>query len=84
MQALRRCGTYHQRATPEVAAAVLCQAADLVESDSPAVTQKLQQASPHWLRRTHATHAPASGAELNIVRDNLRHASISATSIYLQ
>jgi site-specific recombinase XerD len=48
-------------------------AADLVEADSPAVAQKLRQASPHWMRHTHATHALAHGAELTIVRDNLRH-----------
>jgi len=58
-------------------------AADIVETDSPAVAQKLRQASPHWMRHTHATHALAHGAELTIVRDNLRHASISTTSIYL-
>jgi site-specific recombinase XerD len=33
---------------------------------------------------THATHALARGAELTTVRDNLRHASIATTSIYLQ
>ena len=44
---------------------------------------KLRKASPHWLRHTHATHALRSGAELTTVRDNLRHASISTTSIYL-
>jgi site-specific recombinase XerD len=58
-------------------------AADIVETDSPVVAQKLRQASPHWMRHTHATHALAHGAELTIVRDNLRHASISTTSIYL-
>ena len=40
--------------------------------------------SPHWTRHTHATHALARGAELTTVRDNLRHASIATTSIYLQ
>ncbi|WP_415869346.1 tyrosine-type recombinase/integrase [Burkholderia ubonensis] len=35
------------------------------------------------MRHTHATHALARGAELTTVRDNLRHASISTTSIYL-
>jgi integrase len=35
-------------------------------------------------RHTHATHALAHGAELTTVRDNLRHASIATTSIYLQ
>jgi hypothetical protein len=44
--------------------------------------QKLRPASPHWMRHTHATHALAHGAELTIVRDNLRHASISTASIY--
>jgi site-specific recombinase XerD len=58
-------------------------AAAVVEADSPVVAQKLRQGSPHWLRHTHATHALAQGAELTIVRDNLRHASISTTSIYL-
>ncbi len=57
--------------------------ADLVEADSPAVAQKLRQANPHWMRHTHATHALTHGAELTIVSDNLRHASISTTSIYL-
>jgi integrase len=36
------------------------------------------------MRHTHATHALARGAELTTVRDNLRHASIATTSIYLQ
>ncbi|NBF18134.1 tyrosine-type recombinase/integrase, partial [Pseudomonas sp. Fl4BN2] len=44
---------------------------------------KLRKASPHWMRHTHATHALARGAELTTVRDNLRHASVSTTSIYL-
>jgi site-specific recombinase XerD len=35
------------------------------------------------MRHTHATHALAKGAELTTVRDNLRHASIATTSIYL-
>lgn len=59
------------------------QTADLIEADNPALAQKLRQASPHWMRHTHATHALARGAELTTVRDNLRHASISTTSIYL-
>ncbi|WP_176050998.1 site-specific integrase [Burkholderia sp. BCC1644] len=59
------------------------QTAEAVEADNPALAQKLRQASPHWMRHTHATHALARGAELTTVRDNLRHASISTTSIYL-
>jgi site-specific recombinase XerD len=61
-----------------------CQAADLIETDHPPLAEKLRRASPHWMRHTHATHALAHGAELTTVRDNLRHASIATTSIYLQ
>lgn len=57
--------------------------AEVIEADSPATAEKLRRASPHWMRHTHATHALARGAELTTVRDNLRHASISTTSIYL-
>jgi len=45
--------------------------------------RKTAAATPHWLRHTHATHALERGAELTAARDNLRHASISTTSIYL-
>jgi len=58
-------------------------AAAALEADAPALAEKLRQASPHWTRHTHATHALARGAELTTVRDNLRHASLSTTSIYL-
>lgn len=58
-------------------------AAQVIEADSPATAEKLRRATPHWMRHTHATHALARGAQLTTVRDNLRHASISTTSIYL-
>lgn len=58
-------------------------AADVIENDHAVMAEKLRKASPHWMRHTHATHALARGAELTTVRDNLRHASISTTSIYL-
>ena len=57
-------------------------AAGEVEQESPTLAEKLRQATPHWMRHTHATHALARGAELTSVRDNLRHASIATTSIY--
>lgn len=57
--------------------------AEVIEDESPATADKLRRASPHWMRHTHATHALARGAELTTVRDNLRHASIQTTSIYL-
>ena len=58
-------------------------AADAIEADHPPLDRKLRRATPHWMRHTHATHALASGATLTTVRDNLRHASITTTSIYL-
>lgn len=60
------------------------QAANVIGADHPAAAEKLRRASPHWMRHTHASHALARGAELTTVRDNLRHASIATTSIYLQ
>ncbi|WGT62484.1 phage integrase family protein [Variovorax paradoxus] len=59
------------------------QVAEVIGAESPALAEKLRRASPHWMRHTHATHALARGAELTTVRDNLRHASITTTSIYL-
>ena len=57
--------------------------ANVIEAESPNTAEKLRRASPHWMRHTHATHALARGAELTTVRDNLRHASVSTTSVYL-
>lgn len=57
--------------------------ADVVRERSPNTADKLIKASPHWMRHTHATHALAEGVELKTVRDNLRHASISTTSVYV-
>ncbi|TKC88747.1 integrase [Trinickia terrae] len=67
----------------EITRRFFAKAAELVAADSPVLADKLRRASPHWTRHTHATHALARGAELTTVRDNLRHASISTTSIYL-
>lgn len=58
-------------------------AAKAIDADHAALAEKLRRASPHWMRHTHATHALGRGAELTTVRDNLRHASVSTTSIYL-
>ncbi|WP_421380921.1 phage integrase family protein (plasmid) [Paraburkholderia sp. DD10] len=57
--------------------------ADAIQDERPATADKLRRASPHWMRHTHASHALARGAELIMVRDNLRHSSISTTSTYL-
>lgn len=59
-------------------------AARAVTPPQEALAEKLEAASPHWMRHTHARHALSRGADLLSVRDNLRHASIATTSIYLQ
>lgn len=59
------------------------QVAKHLEEAAPSTAQKLLRATPHWLRHTHATHALEAGVELTTVRDNLRHASVATTSVYL-
>jgi site-specific recombinase XerD len=59
------------------------EAADALAPVNRALADRLRHASPHWMRHTHATHALSRGASLTSVRDNLRHASIATTSIYL-
>jgi site-specific recombinase XerD len=58
-------------------------AATELEPLNAVLAEKLRKASPHWMRHTHATHALEGGASLTTVRDNLRHASVATTSIYL-
>jgi integrase/recombinase XerD len=43
---------------------------------------RLEQASTHWMRHTAGSHL-SEKADLKVVRDNLGHANISTTSIYL-
>ena len=59
------------------------QAGASLSAVSPSTAAKLSLATPHWMRHTHATHALARGVELTTVRDNLRHASVATTSVYL-
>lgn len=67
----------------EITRRFFAQAAGAVEDDNPGLAEKLRRASPHWMRHTHATHLLERGAALTTVRDNLRHASIATTSLYL-
>lgn len=58
-------------------------ASRVIGETSPSTAAKLNRASPHWMRHTHATHALERGVDLTTVRDNLRHATVSTTSLYL-
>lgn len=42
----------------------------------------LEAASTHWMRHTAGSHL-SEKADLKVVRDNLGHANISTTSVYL-
>ena len=42
-----------------------------------------EEASAHWLRHAHGSHALDRGASLVTVRDTLGHASIATTNKYL-
>lgn len=47
-----------------------------------AAAAHLEQASTHWMRHTAGSHLSGK-ADLKVIRDNLGHANISTTSIYL-
>jgi len=47
-----------------------------------AAAAHLEQASTHWMRHTVGSHL-SEKTDLKVVRDNLGHANISTTSIYL-
>ncbi len=57
-------------------------AAALAATDKKSA-ERLAQASTHWLRHTHGSHAVASGTPIEIVQNNLGHASLSTTTIYV-
>lgn len=44
---------------------------------------ELDRASAHWLRHTAGSHMADGGVDLRTVRDNLGHASLTTTSLYL-
>jgi integrase len=59
------------------------EAAEAIAGEDPVAAERLSQASTHWLRHTHGSHAVAQGVPLAIVRDNLGHSNIATTSIYV-
>lgn len=51
---------------------------------SKADRDRFTQASAHWLRHTHGSHAVTHGASLVTIKDNLGHKSLTTTSIYVK
>lgn len=50
--------------------------------DHEAAASHVEQASAHWMRHTAGTHQ-SDNMDLKAVRDNLGHANIATTSIYV-
>lgn len=45
--------------------------------------ERFDKASTHWLRHTHASHAIAMGMPVQIAQQNLGHASLHTTTVYV-
>ena len=45
--------------------------------------ERFESASRHWMRHSHASHAIASGMSIEIVQQNLGHASLATTTVYV-
>ncbi|NUZ08884.1 site-specific integrase [Schlegelella sp. ID0723] len=45
--------------------------------------ERFARASTHWLRHSHASHAIASGMPIEVAQQNLGHASLATTAIYV-
>ena len=45
--------------------------------------ERLERASTHWMRHSHASHAIAAGMPIEIAQQNLGHASLSMTTVYV-
>ena len=45
--------------------------------------ERLAKASTHWMRHSHASHAIAGGMPIEIAQQNLGHASLATTTVYV-
>ena len=59
------------------------QCADEIASRAPRDADRMRMESKHWLRHTHGTNAVADGIPADVVQNNLGHASIATTGIYV-
>ena len=58
-------------------------AADWASRDRRAA-ETIREASTHWLRHTHGSHAAARGVPQEVLQANLGHESLATTSIYIR
>ncbi len=45
--------------------------------------ERFDKASTHWMRHSHASHAIAAGMPIEIAQQNLGHASLATTTVYV-
>lgn len=45
--------------------------------------QRFTRGSTHWMRHSHASHAIAAGMPIQIAQENLGHASLATTTVYV-
>jgi site-specific recombinase XerD len=55
----------------------------LRRADDVPGAERFTKVSTHWLRHTHASHAIATGMPLEIAQQNLGHASLNTTTVYV-
>ena len=58
-------------------------AAVLREQGDAKGAERLARASTHWMRHSHASHAIAAGMPIEIAQQNLGHASLATTTVYV-
>ena len=59
-----------------------CAAVLLRQGDAKGA-ERLRHASTHWMRHSHASHAIAAGMPIEIAQQNLGHASLATTTVYV-
>jgi site-specific recombinase XerD len=62
--------------------AFFAQCAKAMAKTDAASAQQLASASTHWLRHTHGSHSVALGMPLEVLQQNMGHASLHATTVY--
>ena len=55
----------------------------LLGQGDEAGAERFARASTHWMRHSHANHAIASGMAVEIAQQNLGHASLATTTVYV-
>ena len=55
---------------------------DALAATDPKGAERLRAGSTHWLRHTHGTHAVAGGMPLDVIQQNMGHASLDTTTGY--